>query len=348
MTATPLLPPTDHLASQSGNDAEGPTPATGAGEGTYNDSNRLYFPPSSPVGERSSIFEPPTPAQRRRECSDSAEQALEWEGQGRRKRRCAIQVCKDLELSEDALTTFAELDVPEMLIMIFGKHLWLERERMKDEVHSFIKSDEFKGFIKKNLAVFNIPPLVMEDARLMIYVDTLMKDVLTKQRSQIKTKIVANISKNHHISDLAKSLAGCDFVDVTLVQWGRFAFLRQNYILFSTIVDESLAKKVAGSDAQEDSNTPAGNEPANNGTRTWSSNQFWEFIDELLDEMREAVRHEPGTESRKQAWEKFFTDSLQSDLEQFPAENKSASLHPSDGRSAPEWQKAIHQDLAWL
>ncbi|KAI9455135.1 hypothetical protein HD554DRAFT_2148918 [Boletus coccyginus] len=265
-----------------------------------------------------------------------------------------------------------------MLITIFGKLLSLERQRMKDDVHSFIKSDEFKdvlqdrlrtallsanishylngindriwGFIKKNLAVFSIPPLAMEDARLTIYIDTLMKEVLTKQRSQIKTKIAASISKNNHVSGLARSLAGRDFVDVTLAQWGRFAFLRQNYVLFSTMVEESLAKKVAGSDAREESNTLADDsaESVNDEIRTWSSNQFWEFIDKLLDEMREAVRNEPSAELRKQTWERFFTDSLQSDLERFPAENRSASLHPSDGRSVPKWQKAIHQDLAWL
>ncbi|KAI9463448.1 hypothetical protein HD554DRAFT_2316133 [Boletus coccyginus] len=268
--------------------------------------------------------------------------------------------------------------VHSTLITIFGKLLSLERQRMKDDVHSFIKSDEFKdvlqdrlqtallsanishylnsindriwGFIKKNLAVFSIPPLAMEDARLTIYIDTLMKEVLTKQRSQIKTKIAASISKNNHVSGLARSLAGRDFVDVTLAQWGRFAFLRQNYVLFSTMVEESLAKKVAGSDAREESNTLADDsaESVNDEIRTWSSNQFWEFIDKLLDEMREAVRNEPSAELRKQTWERFFTDSLQSDLERFPAENRSASLHPSDRRSVPEWQKAIHQDLAWL
>ncbi|KAG9308780.1 hypothetical protein JVU11DRAFT_11573 [Chiua virens] len=178
----------------SSNDAEGSAPAS-AGETTgahLDDFDRLSFPPSSPAGERSSTMEPPPPGQRRRERSDSAEEALERGSQRRHKRRCAVQVCRDLELAEDALTAFADLDLPGMLITIFGKLLWLERERMKDEVHSFIKSDEFKdvlqdllrtallsanisrylngindriwGFIKKNLAVFNIPPLVMEDA----------------------------------------------------------------------------------------------------------------------------------------------------------------------------------------
>lgn len=83
-------------------------------------------------------------------------------------------------------------------------------------------------------------------------------------------------------------------------------FQRQNYVLFSTMVEESLAKKVAGSDAREESNTLADDsaESVNDEIRTWSSNQFWEFIDKLLDEMREAVRNEPSAELRKQTWER--------------------------------------------
>ncbi|KAF8546846.1 hypothetical protein OG21DRAFT_1490763 [Imleria badia] len=338
------------------NDAEGSADAS-AGDNTNtraDDSGRLFFPPSSPVCESSSSLEPPPPGQRQRERSDSAEEVLQRESQQRCKRRCAIQVCRDLELAENALTAFTEI---------------------KDEVNSFIKSDDFKdvlqdrlrtallsanlshylnglndrvwGFIKKNLTVFNIPPLAMEDARLTIHINTLMKDVLTKQRSQIKTKITASISKKHHISDLAKSLAGRDFVDVTFTQWRRFAFL-QNYLLFNTMVDESLVKKVTAMEPQEDADNDSAASADETPSRTWSGNQFWEFIDQLLDEMREDIRKKPTAQLRKQAWEQYFTDMLQLDLELFPAENRSASLHPLDGRSAPEWQKAIHQDLAWL
>ncbi|KAG6379021.1 hypothetical protein JVT61DRAFT_11444 [Boletus reticuloceps] len=145
------------------------------------------------------------------------------------------------------------------------------------------------------------------------------------------------MSKKHHISDLAKSLAGCDVVDVTLAQWGQFAFL-QNYLLFCNMVDESLVKKAiqAGPDSQEDAD------------RDSADNQFWEFIDQLLDEMHEEAHIKSTIELWKQAWEKYFTDMLQLDLEQFPAENRSASLHPLDRKSTSKWQKAINQDHTWL
>lgn len=101
-------------AHRSSNNAGEPAP-TPAGEGTSDhsdNSDRLDFLPSSPAGGRSSTLEPPTPAQQRRERSDSAEEALERESQQRHKRHCATQVCRDLELAEDALTAFAEVNAP--------------------------------------------------------------------------------------------------------------------------------------------------------------------------------------------------------------------------------------------
>jgi hypothetical protein len=81
-------------------------------EGTdshFNNPDRLFFPPSSPAGERSGTLEPPAPAQQRRERSNSAKEALEQESQQRHKRCRATQVCKDLDLAEDALDAFTEV-----------------------------------------------------------------------------------------------------------------------------------------------------------------------------------------------------------------------------------------------
>ena len=39
------------------------------------------------------------------------------------------------------------------------------------------------------MVVFKIPPKALEDPELSDFIDSLMKDVLTKQRSTIKTKV---------------------------------------------------------------------------------------------------------------------------------------------------------------
>jgi hypothetical protein len=71
-------------------------------------------------------------------------------------------------------------------------------------------------------------------------------------------------------------------------------------MLFSAMVDEALVKKVAG--LQDDADVNDDSVDAAAETRTWASHQFWEFIDQLLDEMREDVCGEPDAELRKTAW----------------------------------------------
>ena len=50
--------------------------------------------------------------------------------------------------------------------------------------------------MKKNLGLFKIPPKALEDPELSEYIDSLVKDVLTKQWSTIKTK-VCDIHRDH-------------------------------------------------------------------------------------------------------------------------------------------------------
>lgn len=68
------------------------------------------------------------------------------------------------------------------------------------------------------------------------------------------------------------------------------------------MVDEALAKKVAASGSCDDNSNNNDNAEAANKTWSWSSYQFWEFIDQLLNEMREKVRGEPDTERQKVVW----------------------------------------------
>ncbi|KAH7885170.1 hypothetical protein F5I97DRAFT_1928586 [Phlebopus sp. FC_14] len=99
-----------------------------------------------------------------------------------------------------------------------------------------------QGFIKKNLTVFKISPAALEDPELSSYIDCLLKDVLIKQQSQIKSK--------EHISELAKNLLGKEFMEVTAGQWACFAYLC--LLMFEELVAESLARRVEIAQADQD------------------------------------------------------------------------------------------------
>ncbi|KAI5997602.1 hypothetical protein EDC04DRAFT_3075497 [Pisolithus marmoratus] len=192
--------------------------------------------------------------------------------------------------------------------------------------------------MKKNLTVFKIPAKALEDPELAEYIDSLMKD------------IAGSINKRQHISQLAKSLAQKDFVEVTTGQWARFAFLRQNLILFNQIVAESMAKKVEvdkNGETLDDDLDDHDKHDHRDRERLWTDKEFWEFVDTLLDQLHDDAEQRPTMELRKKEWEKNFTESLQDDLQMFPASDKNSSIRPSDGKSISDWQRAIHQELVW-
>ncbi|KAG6372219.1 hypothetical protein JVT61DRAFT_8019 [Boletus reticuloceps] len=235
----------------------------------------LSFPRSS-NSPNSPGFPPGQP--RRWEHSASSED-LEAEHLLKRKKLHALDTCRENQLDDNALDQFAEFDVPQMLIALQGKLMALERERLHDETQDFIRSHAFKdilkdrlracllspnlsryldglsehiwGFIKRNPGIFKVPARVLEDPELSDCIDTLIKDILTKQRSQIKFKIANSITKQHHISQLAKSLAQKDFIDVTRAQWARIAFLHQNMLFFNKLVTESMNKKLGVPDPEQ-------------------------------------------------------------------------------------------------
>ncbi|KAG6373003.1 hypothetical protein JVT61DRAFT_7052 [Boletus reticuloceps] len=233
-----------------------------------------------------------------------------------------------------------------MLIALQGKLMALERERLHDETQDFIRSHAFKGFIKRNPGIFKVPARALEDPELSDCIDTLIKDILTKQRSQIKFKIANSITKQHHISQLAKSLAQKDFIDVTRAQWARIAFLRQNMLFFNKLVTESMNKKLGVPDPEQgDGDSLDSNN--NSEERLWSDSQFWEFIDTLLDELRLDFEQQLP-EIRLKEWEKNFTEALQTDFDMFPPSDKASCLRASDGNGIADWQHAVHQELVWL
>ncbi|KAF8545752.1 hypothetical protein OG21DRAFT_1491955 [Imleria badia] len=345
----------------------------------------LYFPssPNSPHAPDSPGY--PPAQSRRQECSASSEN-LEAECQLKRKKRFVVDPCRENQLDDDAMDQFAALDVPQMLIVLNGKLLALECERICDEALTFIHSRGFKGilndrlrtcllspnlskyvdglpehlwgFIKRNPGVFKLPAKALEDPELSIIVDSLIKEVLTSQRSQIKIKLASSVNKQQHISQLARALAQKDFIDVTTGQWARIAFLRQNFLLFMKLVTESTARRMRSSNLepeQDDDDRDSLDSGNNNRAaarhgreeRFWIDSQFWEFIDTLLDELRSELEGHPP-ELRTKEWEKNFTEVLQSDLQMFPASDRTSCLRASDGHNIVDWQRSLHQELVWL
>ncbi|KAN0076941.1 hypothetical protein V8E55_010796 [Tylopilus felleus] len=118
------------------------------------------------------------------------------------------------------------------------------KEIMKDRMRSCLLSPNLTGylselpeniwsFMKRNMVVFKIPPKALEDPELSDFIDSLMKDVLTKQRSTIKTKITTAINTQMHISHLAKSLASPGY------------YKRASLQTFNDLVNKSMEDKVA-------------------------------------------------------------------------------------------------------
>ncbi|KIK76285.1 hypothetical protein PAXRUDRAFT_18324 [Paxillus rubicundulus Ve08.2h10] len=67
--------------------------------------------------------------------------------------------------------------------------------------------DNVFAYTKKNLSIFKIPTKAMKDPEMSENIDTLIKDVLTKQQVIIKQKIAHSLKKKPHISVLVKTLA---------------------------------------------------------------------------------------------------------------------------------------------
>ena len=125
-------------------------------------SQSLYFPRSSNSPPTSPGF--PLAQPRRRERSISSDD-LEAERQLKKRKLHALDTCRENQLDDSALDQFAEvsgafysfepvnddvhyyctqLDLPQMLITLHGTLLALERERVKDDTQTFIRSPQFK------------------------------------------------------------------------------------------------------------------------------------------------------------------------------------------------------------
>ncbi|KAI6147784.1 hypothetical protein BKA82DRAFT_947693 [Pisolithus tinctorius] len=278
-----------------------------------------------------------------------------------------------------------------MLMRIHASLLARNKVERKSAAIAFIKSEEFKeilkdrlracllspnltayvlelannvfvsAYAKKNLEMFKIPVEAIEDPEMSDSISTLMKDILTSQRSNMKQKIAAGIRNMVHISVLSRSLAPGGSYEVTMAHWSRFAFLRASMVIFDTVVEEckeaQAAHKKAGLDGRQQLTLDAGNdedeteaaarESPPNPVRIWASSEYWEFLDLLLCDVRKAARKAEATpHGREKHVQAFFTDCLQKDLRKFPAKAAQVNNPPYEKVSV-QWQKAIHTELIW-
>ncbi|KAH0834793.1 hypothetical protein J3R83DRAFT_10394 [Lanmaoa asiatica] len=232
-------------------------------------------------------------------------------------------------------------------------------------------------FMKNHMALFKIPSQALEDPELSEFVDSLMKDVLTKQRSTMKTKITTAINTKMHISHLAKSLAPPGFYELTTTQWARFAFLHASLGTFTDLVNKSMEEKVAllqlkkgklaegdSGDADADANAnandvdsersssdeqePSGAQPEKEKARSWNMTDYWDYVDCLLAELRSNLDSQGNltSEQRRKKYDEFFTSCLQRDLKKYPATKRSAGI-PAVDHLTSDLHRSIHQDLVW-
>ncbi|KAJ8583167.1 hypothetical protein M405DRAFT_749060, partial [Rhizopogon salebrosus TDB-379] len=81
-----------------------------------------------------------------------------------------------------------------------------------------------QSFIKENSNIFKVPLALFEDVQLSGIFATIVSDLLSSIRGNMKSKLLSSIRKRMSIMDTAKSLAhGC--IEVDAAHWNRLAFL---------------------------------------------------------------------------------------------------------------------------
>ncbi|KIK76698.1 hypothetical protein PAXRUDRAFT_18012 [Paxillus rubicundulus Ve08.2h10] len=274
---------------------------------------------------------PESPHTQRRPHSPSADTDLEDPVRVlKQQKQYAAGLCSKFNLPDDSLQDFTGQDLAMMLIHIQATLLKFESSREKEDALLFIKSDEFKlimkdrlctclllpnltgylhdlpeniwAFAKKNLLVFKIPAKALEDPKMAEKIDTLIKDVLTKQCAQIKSKIIAGIKAKSHISVLTRTLSPSGVYEITTHHWACTSFLRACLISFNELISESMAAKVVDQQknnpegvptnaVQQVSHTEESADPdaEDSEARYWKDMEFWEYVDCLLADISDEI-----------------------------------------------------------
>ncbi|KAG0691903.1 hypothetical protein DFH29DRAFT_1009872 [Suillus ampliporus] len=79
----------------------------------------------------------------------------------------------------------------------------------------------------------------------------------------------------------------------------------------------------------------------------WNKQKFWNYIDAMLEQVRESAHRETGTRSGSRyedAYRKVMIEILQLDLQEFPGRRKVPTLMKT---TQPVWQDTIQKNLLW-
>ena len=123
---------------------------------------------------------------------------------------------------------------------------------------------------------------------------TMVKDLLTSQRSNIKQKVhcqhsrreilidrhaklTSSLKSQSHISHLARTLAPGSHFEITLNHWARYTFLVCLHVIQLS------------------------------NYKIWTSNEFWEFVDTLLSQTRVAAMAQESTVQGQQKILEIYT-----------------------------------------
>ncbi|KIN97929.1 hypothetical protein M404DRAFT_31855 [Pisolithus tinctorius Marx 270] len=221
------------------------------------------------------------------------------------------QVCKDKGLPEGSLATFSELEDPKLMMISLMAFQNAEL------------SNKISVFIKENLAM---------------------------QWSIMKQKISNSITNKANISVLARLLMGPG-PEITKAHW------HSCFINFQMVIEESKAVREAigdeGTNDEEQLDTEC----------TWNMTNFWKYVDCLMQEIIKEA-HNEGTPVECQRFintfapfspqsshlqlkcpNRFYHNTLKSDLLQFPAEDD--ILTPPFEHVMIKWHKVLQGAMAW-
>ncbi|KAF8679015.1 hypothetical protein AX14_004578 [Amanita brunnescens Koide BX004] len=251
----------------------------------------------------------------------------------------ADRTCRDFHLPDGSLDTFSSLpNMSCMLVHFMGALIKSNQVQQTESANKLLESQEYQAmlserlltvllspsltayctglaahiieFIGSNLSTFKTPPEVYQDPELKSEFSSLVKALLTQNRSVMKQKLIKGINNSLQIIDLAKSIAPPS-IELTLAHICRIAFLRITLLEFAQ---------------QDNEENPAANNP-----RTTS---FWGTVDDHLEQLRTAERENNNPRLVKE----FFTTALQLDLKKY------AGQYPKPSQLAgPEWQKIVEQ-----
>ncbi|KIJ15047.1 hypothetical protein PAXINDRAFT_12307 [Paxillus involutus ATCC 200175] len=215
----------------------------------------------------------------------------------------------------------------------------------------------WQAYAKQNLSTFKILEVALEDPEMTEYITSLISHLLTSVRSNMKQKIANHIVSKSHISVLAKSLAPGGGYKMTTAHWAHIAFLCDSMIIFELVVEECKRrggqKKLGAQQsapAAPDHTDENEEEQAENNSevnsknaeeRIWTSNEYWEYINMVLRELRaEAYVAETTPVARAKHMEAY------ADMRNHPGSSSHPAV-PAFDKVTVQWQKAIMTGLIW-